>query len=269
MFAFCSYLSRWDSKICATKPRYGFPAGFGVLVMSRCGSGGLSALALLCFLAPAPAADLQPYRAAPAYRPYDWSGIYVGISGGYAFAHALATITGNGVVISQDDKVSGSLLGGQIGANGQWGQLVLGFEGDVSKTWQSKGFGTGGPALAVNVESEIPWLATVRGRAGIALDQWLIYGTAGLSVMGVETKGTATYGTRTVSANLFDPQVGFVWGVGVETALWASPVTLRIEYLNVLPVDTSQYTGGVDFGTKASNSILRMGLNARFGGGLK
>lgn len=237
--------------------------------MLRCGSGGLCALALLCVACPALAADLQPYRPAPLAKTYDWSGIYVGVSGGYAYAHALATITGNSVIISKDDTVSGSLLGGQIGANGQWGALVLGFEGDLSKTWQSKSYGAGGPSLVVNVESEIPWLATVRGRVGFALDQWLLYGTAGLAVMGVETKGTATYGNRTVSATLFDPQAAFVWGVGLETALWSSNFTARIEYLNILPVDTANYTAGVDFGTKASNSILRLGINARFGGGMK
>lgn len=256
-------------KECATTPRYDFAAGYGVLVMSRRVSGGLSGLALLAFVCPAFAADLQPYQPATAYRTYDWSGLYIGISGGWAYANALATITGNGVVISKDDTVSGGLLGGQIGANGQWGMLVLGVEGDISKTWQSKSFAAGGPSLAVNAQSEIPWLATIRGRAGVALDQWLLYGTAGLAITGVETKGTATYGTNTVSANLFEPQAGFVWGVGLETALWSSNVTARIEYLNVLPVDTSSYTGGVDFGAKASNSILRAGLNVRFGGGNK
>jgi outer membrane immunogenic protein len=237
--------------------------------MFRCVSGGLSGLALLAFVCPAISADLQPYRPTAYKTAYDWSGLYVGISGGWAYAHALATISGNGVVLSNDQTVSGSLLGGQIGANGQWGPLVLGIEGDLSKTWQSKSFAAGGPSLAVNAESNIPWLATIRGRGGFALDQWLLYGTAGLAVMGVETKGTATYGSNTVSATLFEPQIGFVWGVGLETALWSSNVTARVEYLNVLPIDTSAYTGGVNFGAKASNSILRLGINARFGGGNK
>jgi outer membrane immunogenic protein len=237
--------------------------------MLRCVSGGLSAVALLVAVCPAAAADLQAYRPAPPPNAYDWSGIYIGISGGYAYAHALATIAGNSVIISKDDTVSGTLLGGQIGANAQWGPVVLGFEGDLVKTWQGKGYSAGGPSLGLNVENQIPWIATMRGRGGFALDQWLLYGTAGLAVMGVETKGTASFGSNTVSATLFDPQVAFVWGLGLETALWASNVTARIEYLNIRPVDTSNYTGGVDFGTKASNSMLRIGVNARFGGGMK
>jgi outer membrane immunogenic protein len=161
------------------------------------------------------------------------------------------------------------VLGGQVGANAQMGALVIGFEGDISKAWQGQSYGASVPGLQVTVDSEIPWLATFRGRAGVAVDQWLLYATAGLAVMGVETTGTATFGNKSVSATLFDPQAAFAWGGGIETALWASNVTARIEYLSIMPVDTSQYTSGVDFGTKASNSILRIGVNARFGGGLK
>jgi outer membrane immunogenic protein len=218
---------------------------------------------------PAAAADLQTYAPPPAaYKPYDWSGIYVGAHGGYAYAHALATINRSGIELSKDDTVHGTVLGGQIGANAQTGWLVLGFEGDISKAWQGKSYSASVPGLQVAVDSEIPWLATFRGRVGVAVDQWLLYGTAGLGVMGVETTGTATYGTRTVSATLFEPSAAFAWGGGLETALWASNITARIEYLNITPVDTSEFTGGIDFGTKASNSIVRLGINARFGGGM-
>jgi outer membrane immunogenic protein len=218
----------------------------------------------------ASAADLQPYAQGPAARKaYDWSGIYLGVHGGYAYAHALATITRNGVELSKDDTVHGTVLGGQIGANAQTGALVLGFEADVSKAWQGKSYAAGVPGLQVAVDSEIPWLATFRGRIGFAVDQWLLYATGGLAVMGVETTGTATFGNRSVSATLFEPSAAFAWGGGIETALWASNVTARIEYLNITPVDTSGFTGGVDFGTKASNSIVRLGINARFGGGMK
>lgn len=238
--------------------------------MKRCVLGGvLRSLAALPVCGPAAAADMQPYQGPASYRPYDWSGIYIGIHGGYAYAHALATISRNGVEISRDDTMHGTVLGGQIGANAQTGALVLGFEGDISKAWQGQSYSAGVLGLQVTVDSDIPWLATFRGRAGIAADQWLIYATAGLAVMGVETTGTATFGNRSVSATLFDPKVAFAWGGGIETALWASNITARIEYLNILPVDTSEYTGSVDFGTKASNSILRIGVNARFGGGMK
>lgn len=235
--------------------------------MKRSVFGWLAAL-LAC--GSATAADLQPYARQPAApRAYDWSGIYLGVHGGYAYAHALATINRGGVAFSKDDTVHGTVLGGQIGANAQMGALVLGFEGDISKAWQGKSYNASVPGLTVAVDSEIPWLATFRGRAGFAVDQWLLYATAGLAMMGVETRGTASFGNRSISATLFEPQAAFAWGGGIETALWASTVTARIEYLNITPVDTSEFTGGVDFGTKASNSIVRVGINARFGGGMK
>src|SRR5208282_4988529 len=80
------------------------------------------------------AADLPqpgppPPRAPATYVPvpapaFSWSGIYVGINGGYAFG------TGDFSSGASVSGVNGFLAGGTIGANYQWGRFVLGIEGD-------------------------------------------------------------------------------------------------------------------------------------------
>lgn len=232
------------------------------LFVKRCVLGGLAALVLS---GPAQSADLYPSRPALAFKPYDWTGIYLGVHGGYAYANAVATIGGGGLSLSHSDRVSGQLAGGQIGFNSQAGPIVIGLEADASRLWQSKTYSAGVPGFSASVESEIPWLSTLRARAGFALDQWLVYATGGVALTGVKTTGTATLGPFSTSASVFEPKAAFVWGAGVETALWASNWTARAEYLHVETIDTSEFTGGITLGTQASNNIWRLGVNYRFG----
>src|SRR5215468_3486284 len=74
----------------------------------------------------ATAAELAPYyQPGPAYNPiYTWTGFYVGINGGGGWGN------------SQWDglnsfDVSGGLIGGTVGYNWQFGQAVVGAEGDI------------------------------------------------------------------------------------------------------------------------------------------
>jgi hypothetical protein len=92
-------------------------------------------LSLLC-LGSALAADLPPApapRAPAAYvpappPPYNWSGIYVGINGGWAAGTVKYTNNFNGFSGSQSDNGGG--VGGTLGANWQINAFVSGVEGD-------------------------------------------------------------------------------------------------------------------------------------------
>src|SRR5450759_4060185 len=119
--------------------------------MLRIRSALLAAAALTIGLAQmALAADL-PQRPAPAplLAPtpvYNWTGIYVGINGGYGWGSQdpLNIITnrfdGNSL------GISGGVFGGTVGAQIQSGHVVIGFETDLD--WANmRGSGTIVPSI--------------------------------------------------------------------------------------------------------------------------
>ena len=164
----------------------------------------------------ASAADLSAprsaaYTKAPAVSPaVNWSGFYIGAVGGYASES------------SGSLGIKGGFGGGTVGYNWQFGQFVLGLEGDgtfgdVSSTATARGV-----SATVKVDS----FSTFRGRAGVAVDQVLFYGTAGLAVADTKLSGTAL--GVTLSDN--KTQTGWAAGAGVEW-MFVPRWSLKAEYL--------------------------------------
>ena len=115
----------------------------------------------------AAAADL-PRSPAPYYAPaqsglYNWGGAYAGLNLGYEW----------GKVTNSAVEPSGVAGGGQIGYNWQSGQFVFGVETDVQFSGADDTFA---PFKFSN-----PWFGTLRGRAGAAFNNVLLYGTLGLA----------------------------------------------------------------------------------------
>ncbi len=187
------------------------------------------------------AADLPPPVAPPPRAPatyvpvpapvFTWTGIYVGINGGYAFGNSnwtspLGTIIGGTPCVTTCSTgtftTSGFLAGGTIGGNYQWGQFVLGVEGDGDWTnLNGTTFSNCGPGC----ETKSDWLATVRGRAGYAVDRILFYGTGGGAFGNLQ----AAAGTLPFSSST---QIGWTAGGGVEFAFTPN-LTAKVEYLYV------------------------------------
>ncbi len=205
---------------------------------------------------------------APAPVGWSWTGLYLGLNGGYAFGGSdwADSVTGGS---TGNFNTSGFVFGGTIGADYQVGRWVLGIEADGD--WSDvSGFGTftatslcAGGCLTKN-----DWLATVRGRIGYAFDRFLIYGTGG-----------AAFGN--VRANLSNDPVtdasgtGWTAGVGVEVAV-ASNWTAKAEYLFVdLPNGSCtancpiQNPNGPplipNVAVKFNESVARMGISYKFG----
>jgi len=123
------------------------------------------------------AADLvQPEPVAPevsdpVIAPSTWDGGYVGAMGGagwlrnkYDFART-----------SPEHTFNGGVLGGFAGWNMQLqNNIVLGVEGDFSYNWNKESVG--------GRDGGTDWAGSVRGRAGYAIDNALIYGAAGWTV---------------------------------------------------------------------------------------
>jgi outer membrane immunogenic protein len=183
-------------------------------------------------------ADL-PRGPAPYYQPappvYNWNGFYAGLNIGYEW----------GKVTNSGFNPSGVAGGGQLGYNWQIGQFVLGGETDIQASAADDTFA---PYKFSN-----PWFGTLRGRAGFAINNVLLYATAGLAYGGLK----AELGSLTESKTL----VGWTGGVGLEYG-FAQNWSAKVEYL-YMDLGSRAYTiTGVDNGLQAS--YLRFGVNYHF-----
>ncbi|UGX90359.1 hypothetical protein G6321_00031500 [Bradyrhizobium barranii subsp. barranii] len=135
----------------------------------------------LTAMSPAFGADLPIYGKAPpvAAPAYDWSGFYVGVFGGWGLGnHNVNNATGpvGFANFTANYESTGGFGGGEIGANWQSGNIVVGIEAD--------GFGADikgndNFALGWNDATKLGWGATLRGRGGIAVDRLLLFFTGG------------------------------------------------------------------------------------------
>jgi outer membrane immunogenic protein len=230
----------------------------------------LTAASLLALAAGAPlaqAADLAPKAPAPLPVPiYNWTGIYVGVNGGFAWGHQdpLNVITNRFDEFTID--YSGGLFGGTAGAQIQLARVVLGFESDIAwagingrATFTPTIFGVPQPFL-LNAKTSMEWFSTARARVGYAADNWLFYTTGGLAIIGAKTELTTAAGLLCNTVGVLactgsHKRVGAALGAGVEYGLtpnWSA----KLEYLYVAAVELEL----------SHVHIARAGINYRFGG---
>jgi outer membrane immunogenic protein len=169
---------------------------------------------------------------APAHAQVSnpWNGLYVGLNAGYAWQDVNGTFDGSGVATNLTGiDLNGAIVGGQLGYNWQSGQFLLGIEGDASTLVQGGDHvvNNGLPGAAT-LGADMSYLASIRGRLGWAINNWLLYGTVGWGFSRFEF-------TENVPSIAFDGKQhlddsGIVYGGGVEWML-AYGVSVRAEYL--------------------------------------
>ena len=140
---------------------------------------------------------------------------------------------------------NGIMGGGQLGFNWQFGQYVFGLEADLQ--------GSAAQDTFAAYKFANPWFGTVRGRAGYAMNNVLLYVTGGLAYGG----GRVDFG----AFNETQTHLGWTLGGGVEVGLtpnWSA----RAEYLYVRLDDRSYVLTGVNNGF--SENVFRLGVNYRF-----
>jgi outer membrane immunogenic protein len=252
------------------------------------------------------AADLpaEPYKAAPLIVPvYDWTGFYVGISGGYSRGKATNSYTMTGFApFGGSTQMNGGVFGGQAGFNWQANRnFVVGIEGDLQGTWQN---GTDNPpglstttctipgilctvtTNIVGVDEKLRWFGTARGRLGfVPWDKVMFYATGGAAFGEVQSNATIINSAQTtLFGNPFGPPItaiasgtatntraGWTVGGGSEWVL-SGPWTAKLEYLFVdLGTVTNTFIGGAGIvpnvvaSSHVRDNIFRVGLNYRFG----
>jgi outer membrane immunogenic protein len=235
----------------------------------------------------APERDPQP-------RTWSWTGLYAGASIGFSSLDMRvkdplasgfsAFVPGIDPVITaalpRFERNRGALSGGvQLGANLQRDRLVGGVEADFNYPGHnglSASLLGARPITTTRIapSSDLDWLGTVRLRAGVTHDRFMVYATGGLAV------GKAAYqlnvsqdGLGPTHAGSSDEiQTGWTVGAGAEYAL-AERITFKSEYLyydlgrarvtatpvGAIPPGTSY---SYDFETRGH--LLRAGLNYHF-----
>ena len=124
---------------------------------------------------------------APAPPPCDWSGFYIGMNLGAATLQSRFTDLDyfEGYDTRQIDDTDFT-IGGQLGYNWQMGAFVFGVEADGNwvntEVHTHTTFGETGPNEDFQEDNaKLDFLGTVRARAGVGIQNALIYVTAGLA----------------------------------------------------------------------------------------
>lgn len=243
---------------------------------------GCVAMAALVAAVPALAADLPApvssgpyYKAPPALAVSGWQGFYIGIEGGGAWGHAEQTdATGFN---SGRFNTSGGLLGGTIGYNWEFNNVVLGLEGDGS--WADIKGSTGGVGAVCGggggtCSTSLDALGTVRGRLGYAFGNVLPYVTGGLAVG--DLHGSESGGAGTAFGSGDSTVAGYTVGGGIEWMV-APHWSVKAEYLyadlgnhgvftdSLRPPLVAVATSATE-NEKFNANIFRVGVNYHFGG---
>jgi outer membrane immunogenic protein len=208
----------------------------------------------------------------PAAPVASWAGFYVGGTAGGAWGRfdpttsainppglefAPSSIAAFNAAGLQSINPAGFTGGIEAGYNWQPGNVLLGVEGDL-ESFHLRGNANSGPLVypccapsifTVTSSASTNWLATVRGRLGYVVGDWLFFATGGAAF-------TTLHGTFGFSENFYvisetasvaAAKTGYTVGGGVEAKLW-SQWSAKVEYLHL------------NFGTVTTGGLAGVGV---------
>ena len=206
---------------------------------------------------------------APAL-PDDWTGFYIRGSSDLAAGIDQATanpLVGPSAASLAAGRSTSALDSGAFGANWQAGSALVGFQGDMQWANQWTGpFSACGLGCSLNDKVKVPWLATLRARAGTTFDRVFVYGTGGLATLGTSSNLNAGgFGTTPDFTNLSAGNIDWTIGAGMEMALDKN-VSAKLEYLympNSSPISTPGWLLGSGAADTVKNNVVRGGIDYR------
>jgi outer membrane immunogenic protein len=260
----------------------------------------LSGIAFTAILGgPALSADLRaraPIMKAPVMTAqYNWSGCYIGGNVGAAINNSDLRARPSGDFLDparagnnplrtdsfslEDTAFTG---GGQVGCNWQSGSWVFGVETDLQWSGLDETILLTRPlaapligTISYNVNQQLEWWGTARGRLGVAWNNVLLYGTGGLAYGRHRSSATTafSFGADTYTGAASDTSVGWTGGAGIEWGLTPN-WSIKAEYLyvdlgsfsylmpHVSPPVVTALTYTADVSTRFH--VGRVGVNFRF-----
>lgn len=227
----------------------------------------LTGTLILSLAGAAAAADLPTRKGPILVAPpiFTWTGAYVGAQAGYSWGRDRTTefFTANGAFTGMQWRYdANSAFGGLHGGyNAQMGMFVVGAEADVELTDARGGFIDPGGRGVVTQK----WQASLRGRAGLAFDRLLVYGTGGAAFTTFKYVYTNPFTGQTEGPTT--TRTGYTLGVGAEYA-FTDNLTARLEYRHTdfgdfRYVATSAFLGLTGRQSPRSNA-LRAGVSYKF-----
>ena len=207
---------------------------------------------------------------APSYYyppPVDWSGIYLGINGGYDFGKSNWSNAG---LSTGNFTTNGFLLGGTLGINYLTGSgFLFGVEGDFdwstllgqSSTAACAGLGVIRPAQ--RAQRRASGSARRGAASGYVFNRFLVFATAGAAIADIKVGLNPPGNYQAVG-----PQLGWTAGGGVEYA-FSDSWTAKLEYLYADLGDVTCSSTGNCVSTATATvtlkeNIVRGGFNYKF-----
>jgi outer membrane immunogenic protein len=246
----------------------------------------LIASSLLVMPVAASAADLGVPASAPppgpVYAPrvvFTWTGFYAGgnVGGFWSQRSAIDSFNNASFGTGTDFHFMG---GGQVGANYQFSNFVIGVEGDFDWTTNSRQSGAAVPigSAVFQLSSVDRWIATAAGRFGYAAENWLFYVKGGGGWVGNSgfTVANITNGIPGVSVagSGSGTQSGWLFGGGIEWAFWNNwSAKLEYDYIGLgntsFTVPAGPVLAGDTFTLHNQNvQMVKIGINYLFNGAL-
>ena len=181
-----------------------------------------------------------------------------------------------------NESTNGFIGGGQVGYNWQFRHAVVGIETDfqyLSNSQNTTLFALPPGNVGPTFHDSVQWLGTVRGRAGLAIDDVLTYVTAGLAYGRARHTIVDQFFNVNPNFDLSSTKVGFTAGAGAEYALdprWSvkaevlyvdlgkNSATITGTAQSTPPGNPTTATGRFDIND--TMWIVRAGVNYKFGG---
>lgn len=208
----------------------------------------------------------------PLPPPCDWHGFYLGFNVGVAGLQTDIVDQDywdfGGTISVEDTNFAG---GGQVGYNWQRGAFVFGLEADADYLATEKSFIYNDDQ---QYKGEVDFQGSLRARAGIAVDNALIYATSGVAFSHGDSR-FREFGEEEVdhqeTASQDEWQAGFVAGVGVEYKFncnWSARLEALYFHYPESTNDLPHYDPG-EYRWSFQNDVYtaRFGINYLFGGG--
>ena len=183
-----------------------------------------------------------------------WTGLYGGVHLGYGWGEADIKNAFNSTSLDPE----GIAYGGQLGYNYQCNQWVLGVEGDIS------GFDADDKLVdaafpTVTDSTQVDYLASLRARLGIALNNILLFGTVGVAFTELDFRSRDVDPLDPSDFKLSKSATGIVFGGGAEMMI-ASNVSARAEILHYSFDETHNFAAS-NIEHDLDTTVFRVGAN--------